>query len=388
MAINFGDILGGLGAAYGGRAQEYAQGIQQREQGLTERKRAELEARQRAMYEDANTAFGFLSNPELTYEQRAENIIRLSEDRLDALSNYPDADPSDTMQVLDLATQMRDGTDPTAVNRLSQILLPAYSIYKQRYAPQQAAPEEYTLSQGEARFRGGQQIAGVAEAVEPGFEIMTPEQVAAIPTLDATKTYKRNMSNNDIVQIGGGGTTVNVGNATEGERKAGTLANRLDYAMAQINDVIALNPAAQMPGKVATVFDAMGMDYLATLSNDADRQIVDAAQLDMLDAALTLATGAAYTKEQLEGYKKSYFPQLGNDPEVIAAKKQRLQNTIEAAYAAAGRAAPENMFSSEIGANEPAIPAGVPAGSVFIGNAREDGKRVFRAPDGTNYKED
>ena len=196
------------------------------------------------------------------------------------------------------------------------------------------------------------------------------------------------MSNNDIVQIGGGGTTVNVGNATEGERKAGTLANRLDFAMAQINDVIALNPEAQMPGKVATVFDAMGMDYLATLSNDADRQIVDAAQLDMLDAALTLATGAAYTKEQLEGYKKSYFPQLGNPPEVIAAKKQRLQNTIEAAYAAAGRAAPENMFSSEIGANEPAIPAGVPAGSVFIGNAREDGKRVFRAPDGTNYKED
>jgi hypothetical protein len=46
------------------------------------------------------------------------------------------------------------------------------------------------------------------------------------------------------------------------------------------------------------------------------------------------------------------------------------------------------MFSSEINANEPAIPTGVPAGSVFIGNAREDGKRVFRAPDGTNYKED
>jgi len=388
MAINFGDILGGLGAAYGGRAQEYAQGIQQREQGLTERKRAELEARQRAMYEDANTAFGFLSNPELTYEQRAENIIRLSEDRLDALSNYPDADPSDTMQVLDLATQMRDGTDPTAVNRLSQILLPAYSIYKQRYAPQQAAPEEYTLSPGETRFRGGQQIAGVAEAVEPGFEIVPVAEVSGIPGLDPTKTYQRNIRTGQIAQVGGGGTTVNVGNATEGERKAGTLANRLDYAMAQINDVIALNPAAQMPGKVATVFDAMGMDYLATLSNDADRQIVDAAQLDMLDAALTLATGAAYTKEQLEGYKKSYFPQLGNGPEVIAAKKQRLQNTIEAAYAAAGRAAPENMFSSEIGANEPTIPAGVPAGSVLIGNAREDGKRVFRAPDGTNYKED
>jgi hypothetical protein len=211
MAINFGDVLGGLGAAYGGRAQEYAQGIQQREQGLTDRKRAELEARQRAMYEDANTAFGFLSNPELTYEQRAENIIRLSEDRLDALSNYPDADPSDTMQVLDLATQMRDGTDPTAVNRLSQILLPAYSIYKQRYAPQQeqergvvidgnlvgqttgnvmyqgqpqaAAMEEY--SPGITRFRNGVAVqygrqGGVRVVNEQGQVVVGPNAEAAI----------------------------------------------------------------------------------------------------------------------------------------------------------------------------------------------------------------
>lgn len=137
MAINFGDILGGLGAAYGGRAQEYAQGIRQREQGLTEQRRVELEARQRAMYEDANTALQFLANPELTYEQRADNIIQLAEDRLDALSNYPDADPSDTLQVLDLAQQLRDGTDPTAARNLSMILAPAASIYRQRFAPQQ-----------------------------------------------------------------------------------------------------------------------------------------------------------------------------------------------------------------------------------------------------------
>jgi hypothetical protein len=238
-------------------------------------------------------------------------------------------------------------------------------------------------------MRGDEVIAEVPETEELGFEIMTAAEVAAIPGLDQTKAYKKNLKNNDIVQIGGGGPVINVGTATEGERKAGTLANRLDFAMAQINDVISLNPLAQMPGKAATLLDAMGMDYLVRLANDADRQIVEAAQIDMLDAALTLATGAAYTKEQFEGYKKSYFPQLGDTPEVIAAKKQRLQNTIEAAYSAAGRAAPENMFSSGGVVEETSIlPDGVPAGSVFVGNAREDGKRVFRAPDGTNYKED
>jgi hypothetical protein len=170
MAINFGDILGGLGAAYGGTAQQYAQGIQQREQGLTEQKRAELEARQRAMYEDANTAFGFLSNPELNYEQRADNIIRLAEDRLDALSNYPDADPSDTLQVLDLANQMREGTDPTAVTKLAKILAPAYQIYKQRYAPQQEQERGVVVDGNVVNPMTGDLIYAAPPAGETVFE--------------------------------------------------------------------------------------------------------------------------------------------------------------------------------------------------------------------------
>lgn len=141
MAINFGDILGGLGAAYGGRAQEYAEGIRQREQGLTEQKRVELEARQRAMYEDADTALRFLTenpeDPRITRQMRANSVIQLAEDRLDALSSYPDADPSDTLQILRDAQAMRDQDDPMAINRLMTTLFPAASIYRQRFAPQQ-----------------------------------------------------------------------------------------------------------------------------------------------------------------------------------------------------------------------------------------------------------
>jgi len=183
MAINFGDILGGLGAAYGGTAQQYAQGIQQREQGLTERKRVELEARQRALYEDASTAFNFLSdtNPELTNEMRADNIARLAEDRLDALSNYADTEDEqlETMQVLELANQMKDGTDPTAVTRLAQILTPAYSIYQQRYAPQRQEQASYGLTpsyfedeQGNVRLgqpssAGGIQFIDLPQGMKP-----------------------------------------------------------------------------------------------------------------------------------------------------------------------------------------------------------------------------
>jgi hypothetical protein len=124
MAINFGDILGGLGAAYGGRAQEYAQGIQQREQGLAEQKRAELEARQRAMYQDGYQAFMMLGDPDKDGDENLDGIISLANDRLEMLSTFQDADPSDTMEVLNLASAAKAG-DSSALPRLTQILLGA-----------------------------------------------------------------------------------------------------------------------------------------------------------------------------------------------------------------------------------------------------------------------
>ena len=208
MAINFGDILGGLGAAYGGRAQEYAQGIRQREQGLTEQRRAELEARQRAMYEDANTALQFLTespdDPLITNQMRADNIIQLAEDGLDALSNYSDADPSVYLQVLDLAQQVRDGTDPTAARNLSMILAPAASIYRQRFAPQQAAPE---IIKGGDLYRGQVLTRDAAGNVT----LTTPEGMDATSYIDPdeqkdARTYIRggvSKINDNLAEIAG-----------------------------------------------------------------------------------------------------------------------------------------------------------------------------------------
>jgi len=125
--------------------------------------------------------------------------------------------------------------------------------------------------------------------------------------------------------------------ATEGERKAATLLQRLQFSQSQLTQALEDNPNASKPGVFASAVAKLSTPLANTLTPET-RQRVEAAQLDMLDAALTLGTGAAYTKEQLEGYRQSYFPQIGDGPKQILDKQARLNNVIAAAKIASGRA--------------------------------------------------
>jgi hypothetical protein len=127
--------------------------------------------------------------------------------------------------------------------------------------------------------------------------------------------------------------------ATEGERKAATLLQRMQNSEAQLLKALEGKKSAEKPGIVPSLLRGVGLEAMANLVTPENRQQVEAAQLDILDAALTLGTGAAYTKEQLEGYRKSYFPQIGDRPETIRDKQARLNNVLSAARIAAGRSA-------------------------------------------------
>jgi hypothetical protein len=129
--------------------------------------------------------------------------------------------------------------------------------------------------------------------------------------------------------------------ATEGERKSATLLKRMEGSLSQLEAAVQQNPDAGRPSLLAEMGRSVLGDNAANAINAPERQRVEAAQLDILDAALTLGTGAAYTREQLEGYRRSYFPQIGDSQSTIDDKKARLNNVIEAARIAAGRAAPQ-----------------------------------------------
>lgn len=133
------------------------------------------------------------------------------------------------------------------------------------------------------------------------------------------------------------------GAPTEGERKAATLLQRMRFSANQIAELTGGAGGAGMdtPDKLAAALSVLPVvgDVAARSANPQSRRIIEDAQLDVLDAALTLGTGAAYTREQLEGYRKSYFPQIGDTPVDAKSKRERLANVLKAGETQAGRAA-------------------------------------------------
>jgi len=177
---------------------------------------------------------------------------------------------------------------------------------------------------------------------------------------------------------------------SESERTAGFLASRLAGALQDITGATKADPKAALPGRLETVASGLGLpEALRNKARSDDRQRVVAAQLDALDAALTLGTGAAYNREQLEGYRTAYFPAWGDSPETVKEKTQRFIRLLEAAKVKAGRAAPPQideaikaarggLRADREGAKE------LPKGAVMVGTS--GGQPVYQLPDGRKVK--
>lgn len=216
-------------------------------------------------------------------------------------------------------------------------------------AIQPTAPKRTVLKPGEALVE--------EETGRKIFELPKPEELPSkIREFNIAKAQglvDQSLPFTEYLKAGG----TNIVLPSEGERKAGALTSRLQFNINKLGEILGRKPEVATPGLMSSVIEGVtGSQYLSSLAKDEDRQRIEAAQLDILDAALTLGTGAAYTREQLEGYRKAYFPQLEDKgkPDVIRDKQERLQTVLESAFMAAGRAAPPRVAP-------PPIPAPAPA---------------------------
>jgi hypothetical protein len=127
------------------------------------------------------------------------------------------------------------------------------------------------------------------------------------------------------------------GKATESQQKTNTLLTRIAGGARDIQNTLAVDPEAQKAGIFETLSrDVLGEGMITRNIAGPKRRIVTDAQANMLDAILTLGTGAAYNEEQKIANRVAYFPQYGDTQEEIAIKNQRLNQVIEAARVASG----------------------------------------------------
>lgn len=124
---------------------------------------------------------------------------------------------------------------------------------------------------------------------------------------------------------------------TEAQSKTLTLLTRIAGGANDIKNTLAINPEAQQAGILETLSrDVLGEGVITRNLSGEDRRIVTDAQGNMLDALLTLGTGAAYSPEQKVANRISYFPQYGDSEREIAIKNQRMNQAIEAARIQSG----------------------------------------------------
>lgn len=216
------------------------------------------------------------------------------------------------------------------------------------------------LSEGDVITRYNP-MTGQNEIVSQGGQKIAPELRQAMQMLGINKPIDQltpqelqAVENKAIAFKKAGANNISLNLPSEGERKGGFMANILDRNLLQMQTALGVDPSAVKPNVPASIVEAIaGPNLLSRSITPAQRQIIEDSQLDVLDAALTLRTGAAYTREQLKGMRDTYFPKLGDKPPAIAAKNQRLETLLEGAYIVAGRATPQRVSAS---AAAPAAP--------------------------------
>lgn len=263
--------------------------------------------------------------------QAAQYAIQMPDSKAFVEQNYP--------QLAQLAGPTWATADDATVK---QKLTEAIGIFGPQAGIGPAAPpreQDFTLSPGQTRYGpDGKPIASVAPT--PREEAPVNSQIITRPVGNGlVQDFSRDPRTGRRIPEGEPyrPVTPHTGNVTEGERKAAALGTRLESSLRELSQISATD---QKPGVIERGFEGMGAEMAANAVRSTERQQAKSAQLDALDAALTLATGAAYTKEQLNNLWYSYFPQIGDSDKTVEFKKNKFETIVRTARIAAGRAEP------------------------------------------------
>jgi len=161
-----------------------------------------------------------------------------------------------------------------------------------------------------------------------------PEYDLKETALGFVAVNKRNPS--DVRMVTGGDGKPLMGavaqKATEDQLKTAYNASRMLSAGEVINQALKAKPDAEKPGFFETVVG--GTPFIKGAVNfvrSDERQQIVAAQKQLADAMLYLATGAAYNQLQYDNNQEAIIPQWSDGPGTLKAKRKLYVDQAEAA---------------------------------------------------------
>jgi len=239
----------------------------------------------------------------------------------------------------------------------------AFQMTPAQVAQNKIAQEQLKVSQGQLATA---QSRLAWEKSNPGYELQQTEDGSFVGinkrTLQATPvTMGGTASGEPGAPVKGAPKSKDI---SVSEQQASYNIARVLNAADEIGKITKKDPKALAPGGTEASLKSVGLEGAANVARSTNRQIVNGAQRDALDALLYLATGAAYNKEQLQGAFEAYIPSYTDDKGTREAKQARMTNLIKDAKVRAGKAWTPKMdaaMSSLTGSSEPAAAADIPA---------------------------
>jgi hypothetical protein len=238
------------------------------------------------------------------------------------------------------------GIEQAAMQLSPGVIVSGRARTPERNAQVGGVPGSYHMSDNARDFQPakGQTVAQLATRLQPlkaqGYDVIAEGDHVHVepgPRMGRAPAAGGGVQFGQVVPGTGGGSKTK--DLTVQEQTSSYNISRLLRGAAAIKKAVETSPSANVPGATEAVVGSLPfISGAVNFTRGPQRQIVAAAQRDVLDALLYLATGAAYNKEQLEGQMESYIPAFSDAPEAIESKRERLAQLVMDAKTRAGRA--------------------------------------------------
>ena len=216
--------------------------------------------------------------------------------------------------------------------------------------------EQFTLSPGQTRFQGGTPIAfggskpdelsGVQKKVlAEGLDPNSPQGQARAKELNQRAATSPGLRSD--LEI--------LGKANRDQLLAAGFANRVSSAN---NDFIGIE---NTPGFDPTSVNAAVLQNIpgGNLALTEDQQLYQRSKVDFITAVLRLESGAAIGQDEFVKEDKKFFPQPGDKPRVVEAKRKARDRAFQNL-----KNQSKGVFDVQFKGQSEGVPQGLPAGTV------------------------